>query len=545
MRDTHRKKQSLLTAAAIVAAVLLCAAAVCVIPESTARAESAVDTLTIKVGYSGMDLDRYVPAGKWNWAKLFHELPLESRSYSYFQSPGATDHPSTDAISVKEYSAIVCSANGFSIEDLLDYAGLYWNDIYNIGFYVTDHNTIWTSFDKDSLFKTRYYFNNLPAHRKETDDGYDFSDAWNDCEEVRPMLAIEDNWASYTQEFENIGPDFTNMKPGNRFHLMFGQDSPTQQLTKQSAKYIDCLYVTLKGKPAFSPEDVKLSTKKGSHTAKMRTRVDNEAMIRQMKDLLDLQSTNEDVLVIRDIRIERDEDYSDLATVVIDYDIVGKGKASITGGFGGATDPDYQFGTDEVDAGSDPSKEPEKPDKKPSGDKKQKRQKKSQKKTAKESKETKAGLTNETSGTPSSGGGSGSYPGGGTLRRPSGTTARANGSISTEGLSRPSSSKASSAKKVSRPKAAAATPGVFKLSDNLHDKLKGINRVTVAEPPAEEDVTQLKIKDDREDVKKAERLRVLIAALASVAIMGAGAFWEEISFRLRLKNRLVKAGKGE
>lgn len=471
-----------------------------------ARAESAVDDLTIRVGYTGMDLNRYVSAGTWNWAKLYHELPMDSRAYSYFQSPAASDNPSSDTLSSKTYNAIVDSANGFYITDLLDYAGLYTSDIYNIGFYVTDHGTIWTAFDTSALFESRYYFNNLPSHRVETEEGYDFSDAWNDCETVAPMLAIEDNWASYTERFESIGPDFTDVKPGNRFHLMFGQTSPTQQLTRESAKYIDCLYVTLRGKPEFSANEVQLDGTMGSHTAKMKSRVDNETVMKQVADLLDLKSTNESVLKIKNVTVVRDEDYSDLATVVIDYDIVGKGEASITGSFGGSDE--YQFQTAVVQGGTDQKQQ----------ESAAKEKEKTKKQTATDKKKQKTAANN---------------------KQKTATTGNGQGSVSVQtggngDRTNPTDQQASRADATAK---ANTVTGVFKLSGKVHDQLQGTAAAQKAEASPTEDVTQLKVYRDKAKEKQDERLRGLIAALGSIGIMGVGAAWEGASFRMRLKKR--------
>ncbi|MBR4743809.1 MAG: hypothetical protein IK082_06435 [Oscillospiraceae bacterium] len=314
-------------------AVLLAFFAVLLLPAVPARADTATDYLTVKVGYSGMALSDYVQAGKYYWSEL-EGLGAFEETYSYYQAKSGTD-----------YVAIVDSAWGVAVEDVLNYAGIYRGDIYNLQFYVEDHHGIQAAFDASSLFCTRYYFDDLPFHLERIYDeetgeltGYGYDEVWNYARSVRPMLALEDNWVAFTQEFEHIGPNFESMNPSNRFRLLFGQTGPTESLTSASAKYVSCIYVTLWGQPTFG-EMPELEASLGSHTVTARVRVDNLDLRNALSEFMELVSTDETVLRITGIRVVAVEGYSDLADVIIDYEIVGEGSASITASFGGTTAP--------------------------------------------------------------------------------------------------------------------------------------------------------------------------------------------------------------
>ena len=381
-----------------------------------ARADVATDSLTIRVGYSGMKLSEYVEVGNYHWRELRNALPLHKVAYSYFQSS-----------SKKHYNAIVDSAQGFYITDLLDYANIYYGDVKSLKFYVEDSKGIRTTFDKGALFRSRYYYDDLAGHRtvvfgkktvteevtetvhheaeyetekyteivhhdaeyrtekyteevdgeevekerkilvkeawdeevekerevlvkeawdeevtstveKEVEDKseiieYTFDEAARYASQVQPMLAIEDNWAQFSEEFEHIGPDFSSMNAGNRFRLLFGQTSPTETLTSKSDKYVSCVYVTLDGKPTIGDMG-ELDGKYGSHTVEMTVSADNASIRDALSELMNINSTNTDVLTVTGIDVVPDSRYSDLATVIVHYEIVGDGEASLTVGVG-------------------------------------------------------------------------------------------------------------------------------------------------------------------------------------------------------------------
>ena len=298
----------------------------------SASADVATDYLSVRVGYVGMELDEYVLVDKYHWSELANNLPTYEIAYSYFQSGN----------SKKKYSAIVDSANGFMVSDILAYSNIYYGDVRNLKFYVEDHKGIQAAFDKSSLFSTRYYFDDLAGHRTvEYDDNYNvvsysFDDAWSASYKVEPMLALEDNWETFNEEFEHIGPNFEGMGSGSRFRLEFGQRKPTESMTSSSAKYVSCVYVTLNGQPKIG-DMPDLDGSYGSHEVEMTVSANNESIRNALSDLMKINSTNKDVLVISGVKVTASDVYSDLATIRISYEIVGEGDASLSIGLGSNT----------------------------------------------------------------------------------------------------------------------------------------------------------------------------------------------------------------
>ena len=336
--------RKLIIALCTLQACLICA----LLMPTLARADAVTDNLSVAVGYSGMALSDYVIVGTYHWSELEANLPIYEQAYSFYQSGSGTD-----------YVAIVDSARGFGVSDLLDYAGVYYGDVYNLQFYVTDHNGIQAALDRDTLFAQRYYFDDLPFHleRYYNEDtgrltGYGYDEAWNYAYSVQPMLALEDNWVAFSQEFEHIGPNFESMSASNRFRLLFGQSSPTETMTSASAKYVSCIYVTLYGAPEIGdmPE---LDNSLGSHEVTARVRVDNPDLRNALSEYMRLSSTDENVLRIKGMTVTPVAGYSDLADVRISYEIVGEGNASITANFGGSTAAQQLSKPVEVTSGND------------------------------------------------------------------------------------------------------------------------------------------------------------------------------------------------
>lgn len=208
-------------------------------------AGTVTDTLTVRVGYYGMEQDRYVEVAIYHWSELYDALPLHYEAYSFFRS---TDDGT--------YNTVIDSAYGFYLADLLDYAGIYSGDIAVVAFYTRDQSVgFFTSFTYADLFGTqRYYYNDLSAHISPVYDengtltGYDGDEAWNDCWTVQPMLALEDSWVSYEIGTEHTAPNYSSLGTGNRFRLLFGQSYPLECRTNQSAKYTHTLFITLQAR---------------------------------------------------------------------------------------------------------------------------------------------------------------------------------------------------------------------------------------------------------------------------------------------------------
>ena len=176
------------------ATLVLLAALLAALTVPIQAAGQVTDTLTVKVGYYGMGPETYVEVGTYHWSELSANLPISDRAYSFFRIDPD-----------ENYQTVIDSARGFSIGDLLDYAGIYTGDVISIQFYTKDQSVgTFTSFTAQDLFTSnRYYFNDLAAHIKPVYDEngnfvkYDGTEAWSDYQTVQPMLALEDNWATF------------------------------------------------------------------------------------------------------------------------------------------------------------------------------------------------------------------------------------------------------------------------------------------------------------------------------------------------------------
>ncbi len=311
---------------------LICLCLLCVLLTGAEAVGTVTDTLTVKVGYFGMDTDRYVEVGIYHWSELYNALPLYQNAYSFFRM---TDDGT--------YTTVIDSAYGFYITDLLDYAGVYSGDVQSIAFYTQDQSVgYFTSFTYADLFYTqRYYFNDLAAHIHPAYDEagnfveYNADEAWNDCQTVQPMLALEDNWASYEIGTEHTAPNYASLGTGNRFRLLFGQSYPLERRTNQSAKYTHTLYVTLQGAPKLAEELPPIDGTVGSHTVTFQMTVGQQALRDALAQYLNISSSDSSILEITGITVTPDAQYSDLATVTLQYTVRAEGSAELSFQFGG------------------------------------------------------------------------------------------------------------------------------------------------------------------------------------------------------------------
>lgn len=480
------------------AAILTAALLVFLLVPVPARADAVTDYLAVAVGYEGMELSEYVVVGDYHWSELAGALPIYEEAYSYYNG-GSSDGT--------QFNAIVDSARGFLLMDLLEYAGIYYGDIRNLQFYVVDHAGIQAAFDRDYLFQTRYYFEDYNGHLyREYDDDFnvisvDSSECWDYCVSVEPMMALEDNWVSFSEEFEHALPDFDNASAASRFRLLFGQTYPEETLTSSSAKFVRTIYVTLVGQPQFG-EMPELDGSYGSHEVTFTASV-NTDMRDVLSEFLKLQSTDESVLVITGITVTPDSFYSDLVDITVGYDIVGEGSASITASF--ASSGIQVASTAAVNGEPEPQEEPEP--------------------------EPKDDPSNQ-----GSGGGSGSEqgsqaketkPGGtGTAdKKDTGVTAQA--SVKEEG--KPAETLAAGEASEVR------KAGVYKLDKEVGEALKGGSRpeeVTLA--PAET-ITQVLIEDNTEEKEARARMLLICTGAGAAGLVAAGGIWESLSFSRRLK----------
>ena len=239
---------------------LLCVAAVVLLLVSLlpvpAHADSVTDTIGIYVGYYGWPEEDYKEKVTYHWTELDDWVggALDTRETVYSYYSGSRTY--------------LVAARGFSIRDLLYYAGIDFWSIASIDFFTKDHaNGAYRSFSRYSLLDMpRYYFPNLAAN-EETGEIYawDGDDIWNGATTVESMLALED----YT-EWDTVGSEFEQrydpalLSPNCRFHLFFGQADPSEASTSSAAKYCYKILITFAGTPVLSTEETDMTMKIGS-----------------------------------------------------------------------------------------------------------------------------------------------------------------------------------------------------------------------------------------------------------------------------------------
>ena len=223
----------------------------------TAKAAGAVtDTISVCIGYFGWDEDQYVEKVTYNWRELDDlfggALTTHEHVYSYYSGS----------------RTYLVAARGFYIRDLLECAGIDFGSISRIDFFTKDQTIgAYRSFTKPSLFDMpRYYFPNL-AVNPDTGDiyPYDGDDVYSGATRVEPMLALEDytEWDSVGALFEQLY-DTAMFSATSRFHLFFGQLSPTEANTSSAAKYVYKLFITFSGTPILSADETNIELKVGS-----------------------------------------------------------------------------------------------------------------------------------------------------------------------------------------------------------------------------------------------------------------------------------------
>ncbi|MBO4330610.1 MAG: hypothetical protein J5827_00885, partial [Oscillospiraceae bacterium] len=242
------KKRLFILAAAVLAAVSLLS--------FPARADSVTDTIGIYVGYFGWPEEDYREKVTYHWTELDDwvggALDTYETVYSYYSGS----------------RTYLVAARGFTIRDLLYYAGIDFGSVASVDFFTKDHaNGAYRSFSAYSLLTMpRYYFPNLAAD-EETGEIYawDGGDIRSGATTVEAMLALEDytEWDAVGSEFEQRY-DPALLSPNCRFHLFFGQSEPSEASTSSAAKYCYKILITFSGTPVLSAEETDMTLKIGS-----------------------------------------------------------------------------------------------------------------------------------------------------------------------------------------------------------------------------------------------------------------------------------------
>lgn len=511
---------------------------------TSAKADAVTDYLSVAVGYSGMELWEYVEVGDYHWSELANDLPIYEQAYSYYNSR------SDDGT---EFTEIVDSARGILLTDFLEYANIHYPDIYNLQFYVVDHNDIQAAFDRDALFQTRYYFEDYNGHLyREYDENFnvtsvDSSECWNYSYAVEPMLALEDNWVSFTEEYEHSLPDYENMTTASRFRLLFGQTNPEESLTSKSAKYVRTVYVTLTGKPEITGEGggelPELDGSYGSHTYNVEIEIhtDIASEVEQLEQLLHLESTDESVLQITGINVTKDDFYENVVQVAIDYQIIGEGEASIVGSFGSLKDGDTGFTFSKPVAGSaeDPAEQPD--EKQETDDNSEEDQispetdhtnDTNQRQNADQSQAGHSGAestdSENRSADASSGNVTGKVAAGDTKQSPNQNEIQQIENSDTLQV-RPDETETLDTTSVSS--------GVFRLSSDIQAQLAD-NRVARADAGVAEteDVSKVTVEDHKQEKNERMRLMLMISGIGTAGLLALGLAGEKLAFYIGTKN---------
>ena len=487
-------------------------------------AEAVTDTIAVRIGYSGMELSEYVEVGNYHWSEIASDLPVYEQAFSYYQGGGSGS---------PEFTEIVDSARGVALLDFLEYADVYYGDIYNLQFYVVDHAGIQAAFDRDALFCSRYYFEDYNGHLARTyDDDFnvisvDSSECWDYCESVEPMLALEDNWVSFTQEFEHAYPDFEHASTASRFRLLFGQTFPEESLTSSSAKYVSCVYVTLRGNPEIG-EMPELDGSYGSHEISVDVSVKSN-MRDLVSEFISMNSTDENVLVIRSVTMEADPFYEDVAHLTISYDIVGEGSASITANYGSgggeiASSETVTAGKAEETPEDNIPEESAPENNKPKDNTVQNNSRVSD--PGKKDNTKNSGTENRKSGQKNKPDDSDAS----SVKNDPDT--RGNTSQIKSDNAKPSKS----GDKANDIKVSSVEVRTFSLSDEVQEQLRGDSTVPqFAE--ATEDITEVKIEEKSEESKREKITIALLTVFCGTLLAWSGGVWETLSFRRRMRRR--------
>ncbi len=232
------------------------------LPSLPAYGDSVTDTITISVGYFGWSEDQYVEKATYHWTELDDLnggiLPTSEEFYSYYSGNRGSQGGRTYLV----------AARGFTIRDLLEYAGIDFNSIASVDFFTRDQKYgAYRSFTKQALFdQPRYYFPNMAANEETGEQyPYDGDDIWNGAYAVEAMLALEDytEWDVSGTEFQQLY-DPNMLSPSCRFHLFFGQTDPSEANTSSAAKYCYKIQITFSGKPVLTTGESNLEMKVGS-----------------------------------------------------------------------------------------------------------------------------------------------------------------------------------------------------------------------------------------------------------------------------------------
>ncbi|MCR5665349.1 MAG: Ig-like domain-containing protein [Eubacterium sp.] len=301
-------------------------------------AYDAVTEINVTVGYWG---DEEVDKGTASLSKLSSSCGLHKELYTWINngsSPGTTE------------------AEGIYIRDLMDYFGVDMDSVYYFNFETSDSATYsgsayqWTL---SQLFGTRYsmkncfydvvddynnsdpddFVNNYEDHYTianifDSSSGAYTKSAWNEREEVEPMLALK----TYSTSWKNYEPasvltfdsgDDSYLASTGKPILLFGQTSRDSSTRNLMAEMVKEIHIWFEGYPDISVNKDSISGKVGS-SKKLKVTVDtpDEDLTDYVSSQITWSSSDESVASV-------DED----GNVTIEAE----GDATITGTYNGKT----------------------------------------------------------------------------------------------------------------------------------------------------------------------------------------------------------------
>ena len=254
---------------------------------TTESSANAVDELTIKVGYYGWSPSDYVEKAVFSAGELYDMGPGES-DYTYWDGSNRV---------------AIDSSYGVPLSTILDAAGIDQSSIANLDFWTADSGSgAFTSFTWQQLLGTkRYYFRDLAACFYYDEEGNlqcDTDAAWDGARRVQPMMALEETWVWYELGTSDAtGTD--TLGTANRFRLNFGQASPTERRTFNSAKMVHTIYVMFSGTPKLTSDETNIKGKVGSeHQLKVTAAAADEALEEIVQGSIVWYSSNPDIVSV-------------------------------------------------------------------------------------------------------------------------------------------------------------------------------------------------------------------------------------------------------
>ena len=250
---------------------------------------SAVDKLTIKIGYFGWPTSDYVEKAVFKASDLYDMGPVNSY-YTYWDG---------------SKRVAIDSSFGVPLTTIIGAAGIDQSSISNLDFWTADSgNGAFTSFTWKQLIGTkRYYFDDLASYFHYNDEGKivcDTDEAWKHARRVQPMMALEENWTWYEiGTADATGTD--NLGTANRFRLNFGQADPMEKRTFNSAKMVHTIYVMFSGTPKLTSSESNIEGKVGSdHQLKVTAAAVDEALEKVVQDNIEWSSSDTRIVDVDD-----------------------------------------------------------------------------------------------------------------------------------------------------------------------------------------------------------------------------------------------------